>query len=115
MQLPRIVVGVVVVGMRAHGNVHLLAVARERNVTRPMTTTAEPSATGKLSNYLLLAARLQVAIAIRKTHHRIRVADVYPLRIRTRWIKRNPKRLLQAGGKDLSLLRFAIFGYSTKY
>ena len=60
------------------------------------------------------AARFQIPIPIREAHHRVRVANIDPLRIRPRRIEVDAKRLIKAGGKNLRLLGLAVGGDSAK-
>ena len=54
------------------------------------------------------ARRLQIAILIRQPHHRIRVADINPLRIGAYRVKGDPERTLQASGEGGNLLGLAV-------
>src|SRR5215510_5726826 len=79
-------------------------------------TSQAPCAGWKIGhNHLLFASRLQVAVSIRKAHDRIRIAHIYPLRIRSGRIKSNPEWPFKTGGKDFGLFRFSVFGQPSKY
>src|SRR5205085_12241381 len=79
---------------RANRDIHLLAIRREREAARPVPATAEQATAGKLgAQFLRRTARLRVAVTIRKSHQAVCVRDVEKLRVATRWIERDPKRL----------------------
>src|SRR5579863_9861433 len=59
-------------------------------------------------------ARLQVSSMVRKADHLIDVANVDPLRVRSRRIKLNSIRLFQAAGEHLHLFRFAVAGHTSE-
>src|ERR1700761_9491660 len=56
---------------------------------------------------LWLAARRHVAIAVRKAQHGIGIADIDPLRVGPRRIKRDAKRISEPGCEDRGLWRAA--------
>ena len=66
------------------------------------------AAARQVSNVLSVAPRFQIAIVIRETHDLIRIADIDPLRIRARRIKRDAIRPLQSARKDRGLFRLAV-------
>src|SRR5438270_3815115 len=54
---------------RANRDIHLFAIRREREAACPMAATAEQTAAGKLAaQFLRRAARLRVAVTIRKSY-----------------------------------------------
>ena len=56
-----------------------------------------------------------IAVVIRKTHDRIHVGDIHPLRIGSQRIERDAERRIQAGGEDLHLLGLAVGGDSAEH
>ena len=52
----------------------------------------------------------EIPDVIGKTHNRIHVADVHPLRIRPERIERDAERRVQAAGENLHLLWLAVRG-----
>ena len=94
-------VGIVVVGSRSDRHEHPLAVARERDVTRPVTAAAQVSAARQVGHDgLRRTARLGVAALVRQPHDGVRVGDVEPARIADGRIERDPERLIEALGED---------------
>src|SRR5580658_8142890 len=67
-----------------------------------------------INDVLLRAARFQVAVLIWKAHNRIDAADINPLRIGPRGIKRNAVWPLQSWRESFHLLRLAVCGNSAK-
>ena len=103
-------VRIVHIRRRTHRHKHLLAIRRKIDGARPVATAA-----GQIGDMLRRAARLQIAVVIRKANHFVGVADINPLRIRPRRIKRNPVRTLQAAGENLHLFRLAVAGHAAKH
>ena len=100
-----VIVGIVDVRLRSHGNIELFAVRRERQIARGVAAASALCA-GKyfFDDCLGLPPWLHISIAIRKAQHGICVADVHPFRIRPGRIERDSKRLPESGGKCLALL-----------
>src|SRR5580693_801982 len=73
------------------------------------------AAAGQIEQVLRWPAAGQIAVVIRKTHNRIHVRYVHPLRIGSQRIEGDAERSIQAGGEDLHLLRLAVGSDSTKY
>src|SRR5262249_31690827 len=67
--LARVVVDILVVRVRAHGNVHFLAVAGKDNIAGPMAAAGQASSTGQIGDYRLRrSTRLQIAHVIREAN-----------------------------------------------
>src|SRR5207248_8735420 len=105
-----IIVGVVDVGMRADGDVHLLAIEGESNIPCPVTSATKASPAGKIGDLLRGATRFEFSILIGKANDRVGVPNVDPLRIGSDGIDRDPKRLVETCGKSLSAIGLAVFG-----
>src|SRR6185437_1992068 len=80
-----------------------LAVGRKREIARRVATPRNAA-----NQFFRFAARFEVAVMIREADHGNRVADVDPLGIPTRRIKRDPKWIRKPGREYRRLLRFAI-------
>src|SRR5581483_5359832 len=96
-------VHVIVIRSRADRDEQFLPVWRELQIACPVTTTGR-----QIGNVLSPPGGFQIAVMIRKSHHGVGLADVYPLRVGTRRIKRDSVRPSQTGGEDGHLFRFAI-------
>src|SRR6266404_3819840 len=115
MKLSLVVVGIIDVRLRSHRNVKLLAVRRERQIARGVAAVSAFCAGKNLFNYdLRLTPRFHIATVIREADYGICVADINPLRIWSRRIKRDSKRLPESGRECASLLRPAVFRDSAK-
>src|ERR1700732_2980481 len=68
----------------------------------------------QIGDMLRRAARLQIAETVRKAYNFVGVADIHPLRIFSRGVKRDSVRALQSAGEDLHLLRLAVGSQATK-
>src|SRR6202049_1897735 len=68
----------------------------------------------QIGDMLRRAARLQIAEAVGKAYNFVGVADIYPLRILPRGVKRDSVRALQSAGEDLHLLGLAVGSQSPK-
>src|SRR4051794_15350384 len=107
MELRRIAVGVVGIGMRADRDEHLFSVARKGDVPCPVPAACQTAPAGNVPNDgLSLTTRFQIAIAIGKPDNRIGIGYVNVLWIGSRGIERNAERLLEIGCKYAGLLRF---------
>src|SRR5256885_1550940 len=98
-------IGVIDIGSRANGNEHLLAICREHDVARPVAVSA-----GYVGNMFGRAARLQIAVLVRKANDGIRVAHVNPLWIGSGRVEINSKWPVQASRKDFGAFRFSFGG-----
>jgi len=72
------------------------------------------AAARQIEQVLRRSAAGQIAVVIRKTHHRIHVGYVDPLWIGSQRIEGDAERSIQAGGEDLHLLRLALGGDSAE-
>ena len=69
-----------------------------------MASATQAAPAGKVrDDHLLSASRLEVAIAIRKAHHRVGVANVNPLRIWSWRVEGDAERHLKTGSKGFRL------------
>ena len=93
MEFLRMRVAVVHVGVRAHRDEHLCSILGEDHVAGPVTAAAQPASAGQIGQFLRGAARLQVTVLIRESHHGVRIPNVDPLRIGARRKERNPEGL----------------------
>src|SRR5262249_17351030 len=114
LEFSLICIRIVDVGYRANRNVHLLSVFGKSDVARPVPAAAEAAAAGQVGDLLRRASRFEVSILVGNADYRIRVADVDPFRIWSRRVKRNSKRLGQAGGEGLGAFRFAVFRHAAE-
>ena len=90
-------VRIVVVRPRADRHEHARAVARERDVARPVTAAAQQPAARQLGDHRLRRpASHRVPAPVRQPHDRVGVGDVEPARIGTRRIERDAERLVEA-------------------
>ena len=88
-------VGVIHVGARADGDVHLAAFLGEDDVAGPVASSAHARTAGKTRNDdLRRTACLQISVGIGEANHGIGVADINPLGIATRRIEGDAKRPL---------------------
>src|SRR5579864_1044496 len=69
----------------------------------------------QVCDVLRRAARLQISIVIREPNHLVGIADINPLRVRSRWIEGDPVRPSQAASKNRCLFRLSVGSDSTKY
>ncbi len=96
------------VGHRSDRHVHLPAVARERDVARPVLGVGRAAARQRRDNDFLRTARLQIAAAIGIANDRVRVADVDVRRIRARWIEGDAERPLETAREHVGGERHRI-------
>ena len=73
-----------------------------------MASAAETAAAGQIGEVFHGACGFEIAVVVGEAHNFIGVADVNPLRVGTKRIKGDAERLMEVGGKDRDLLRFAI-------
>ena len=75
-----------------------------------MSAAAQQAAAGKFrAQFLNLAAGFGVPVAIRKSHHAVRVRDVKKLRLRSRRIERDSERIVESAADErFSELRFSV-------
>src|SRR5438309_1952899 len=79
VMLLRMRVGIVCIRGRADRDQHLRSIRSEDYVAGPVAAAAKLGESGKLGDNLFrLAGRDQVALFIRKAHHRIGIADINP-------------------------------------
>lgn len=88
---------------RSHSDEHLFAIRTEPNIAGPV-----PIGVGKVDNVLRRPACLQVSTVIWKTHDRVRVSDVHPLRTLSGRIEGNPIGPVKALSECIRLLGCAI-------
>src|SRR5439155_4820496 len=113
--LRRMRITIVIVRPRTNRDIHLLAIARKRDVARPVSAASHASAGGQIRyDGLRRAAGFHVAILIGKADDCSGIAYIYPLRLRPRGIERYAERTLQSRRKGLHLLRFAIGIHAAK-
>src|SRR5213075_226726 len=96
---------VIDIGSRANRNEHLLAICREHDVARPVAVSA-----GNVGNMFGRAARLQIAILVRKANDGVRVTHVNPLRIGSGRVEINSKWPVQTSRKDFGAFRVSFGG-----
>src|SRR2546423_6367511 len=94
----------------ANGHKHFLAVLAELNIARRVTIAARD-----IRDVFGGTAGLHVTVLVRKTHHRIRIAYIYPLRIWSWRIKVNPKRPVQPLRENSHLLRLSFSRNSAEH
>ena len=111
-----VVIGIVVIGVRAHRDKHFQAIAREGDIACPVSATSQ-TATGRdiRNNSLRSAASLQVPIAVREAHHRTCIRNVNVFWIRARRIKSNTEGLRQSRGEYFHGPRLAIGADAAQY
>src|SRR6266436_9717206 len=94
---------------RTHRHKQGFSVQRELYISCPM-----PAAAGQVRDVLDRSPGVQVAVAIRKTYDRIRIADIHPLRPWAQRIEGDPERPVQPAGEDFRLLGPAVLGNASK-
>src|SRR6185312_2499429 len=97
-------IGIVNVGSRADGDKELAAVQREGKIARPMAAARRQF----IDDRLRRTAGLQIAIVIGIAHNGVRIAEIDPLRIIAKRIKRNPVIHLQTCCEDGLLFGLAV-------
>ena len=108
MELFRMCVHIVDVGVRADGGEEALAVFGEDQVAGPVTAATEASAAGKFGERLHGAAGDKIAVAVIEADDFVGVADVDELRIGAAGIEGDAEGLVKAGGEDGGFFGLAV-------